>query len=101
MLENSVWDSFLLVTYLLCASILFFSPHIFSESEPAYHKYRYGNWLLAMRDHQTVSCSPAGRPPAFPQANVDVCCDPPDNGFGCDYTGVPGGERFGSLAVKC
>eukprot|EP00041_Stephanoeca_diplocostata_P034478 m.1179193 g.1179193 ORF g.1179193 m.1179193 type:complete len:188 (+) comp24529_c0_seq24:2670-3233(+) len=35
------------------------------------------------------------------QANVDVCCDPPDNGFGCDYTGLPGGrfnETSGALA---
>lgn len=35
------------------------------------------------------------------QANVDVCCDPPNNGFGCDYTGLPNGrfnETSGALA---
>eukprot|EP00041_Stephanoeca_diplocostata_P034486 m.1179680 g.1179680 ORF g.1179680 m.1179680 type:complete len:955 (+) comp24529_c0_seq57:140-3004(+) len=61
----------------------------------------YGNWLTTMRDHQAVNCAPANTPPAFPQANVDVCCDPPDNGFGCDYTGLPGGrfnETSGALA---
>jgi hypothetical protein len=54
----------------------------------------YGNWLMAMRDHQGVGCAPAGTPPVFPQADVDVCCDPPDDGFGCDYTGVPGGALW-------
>eukprot|EP00038_Savillea_parva_P015483 m.14055 g.14055 ORF g.14055 m.14055 type:complete len:1286 (-) comp3115_c0_seq1:253-4110(-) len=57
----------------------------------------YGNWLVAMHDHQTVDCSKAGHTPVFPQANVDVCCDPPNNGFGCDYTGVTGG-RFANTS---
>lgn len=62
----------------------------------------YGNWLQAMQDHQTVNCAPASvKVPVFPQANKDVCCDPPNNGFGCDYTGLPGGrfnETVGALA---
>ena len=57
----------------------------------------YGNWLGVMADHQAVNCALHKAPPVFPQANVDVCCDPPNNGFGCDYTGLAGG-RFNDTA---
>ena len=61
----------------------------------------YGNWLQVMADHQAVNCALHTAAPTFPQANKDVCCDPPNNGFGCDYTGLAGGrfnDTHGALA---
>ena len=60
-----------------------------------------GNWLQVMADHQAINCALHTAPPKWPQANVDVCCDPPNDGFGCDYTGLAGGrfnDTSGALA---
>lgn len=54
-------------------------------------KLLYGNWLRTMRDHDVVGCAASGHSPAFPQSNVDICCDPAKKTFGCDYAGVPEG----------
>ena len=68
--------------------------------------HMYDHWLQTMVDHDTVGCvvdhSNATHFPIFPQANVDVCCDPKlGPKFGCDYTGIPNGtfsNTLGSVA---
>lgn len=40
----------------------------------------YAQWLQTFADHQLVNCAKANKQPTFPQANKDICCDPPNNG---------------------
>ena len=61
----------------------------------------YGNWLQTMQDHDEVGCAHGEAPPVFPQTNKDICCNPKDSSFGCDYTGIPNGtfvDTSGSVA---